>query len=151
MNIRNLLTLIGVAFFACGVQAASLADKKVLKEAEAKLTEDNDVKSMNTLCGTSIKLTVDWASFEKNFKDSHNHKAAANYCISVADGVRKVCESGADEKKEVSSKIKGIKCSFKADANKFAADLSGTTVHAFYNWETGNIADETKAWVMGKL
>lgn len=147
------LTLTSVLMVSAN--AESLKEKKERKEAIESVMKDR-VDYVNGKCSTAIKIDVDWKSFEKHYDGSHTAGSAASYCGSVFEGIQSICESmGEDGKASVKKSIKTVKCSYAKGVatNDFAKkmDLKGGTLHAHYDWETGNIGDGAKEFLGSKL
>ena len=101
-----------------------------------------------------MSATVNYKSFK--FDSSYGHGSAAGYCGTVLDGIRYVCEGGADEKAAVKKSIKKVTCAFTAkmatgDFAKKGMKISGGNLAATYAWDTGNIADGAKEFIMTAL
>lgn len=148
-----LITLSSVLMI--GANAESLKEKKERKEAIDSVMKDR-VDYVNEKCGSTIKIDVDWKSFEKAYENSYGAGSAAAYCGTVFEGIQSICESmGEDGKASVKKSIKTVKCSFKkgVTTKEFAKnlELKGGTLVARYDWDTANIADGAKEFLGGKL
>lgn len=132
--------------------AQSLKDKKEIASADKTIKEKVD--EVNAACGSTISATVNYKSFK--FDDSYGHGSAANYCGTILDGIRQVCESGETEKKAVKDSVKKVNCEFTAkmetkDLAKKGMKIVKGTVTATYSWKTGNLADGSKEFLMSAL
>lgn len=151
-----LASFLAVALVATAASAQSLKERREMKKAEKKLKGD-DVQSANKACGAKLKLRVDWKSFKGKLTDKHSAAVAANYCVTVADGLRYACDKD-DGKKAVKGQIKTITCRYDEGATRDKLGRYGPSLSlkkkkltAGYAWDTGNIADETKAWAEDNL
>lgn len=147
------LTLTSVLMISAN--ADSLKDKKARKEAIEAVMKDK-VDPVNKKCGTEIKIDVDWKSFDNTYEKGHTPRSAASYCGSVFKGIQSICESmGEEGKASVKKSIQTVKCSYaKGVATKDFAkklELTDGTLHAQYDWGTGNIGEGAKEFLGGKL
>ncbi len=147
------LTLTSV--LTIGANAESLKEKKERKEALESVMKDR-VDYVNEKCGTTIKIDMDWKSFEKHLEGSYGAGSATAYCGSVFEGIQSICESmGDDGKASVKKSIKSVKCSFKKGvATKDLPknmELKGGVLHAHFDWNTANIGDGSKEFLGSKL
>lgn len=152
-----------IAVVACAVLAMSFGVKSFgesLKEQkEAK--EHNDslkegVDALNQACGTKIRATVDFKSFKPGYKDSYDAAVAVNYCKTSMDGIRYVCDGGDAEKKSVQKSVDVVNCKYDAKMTtenfpKSGVKLSGKSLSIQYTWDTANLADGVKAYLMEHL
>ncbi len=125
--------------------------------ADELLATDN-LERTNKACGSTIKASLDWKSFNGKFEGSHTHSSAAYYCRSVLDGIRNVCSDDLG-KEAVQGAVKTLTCRFDASITKdkigrygpeFKKGKNGELL-ATYGWDTGNISDGTKAWLLENL
>ncbi|WP_233166321.1 hypothetical protein [Archangium sp. Cb G35] len=106
--------------------------KAEMAEAEASLAEP--VKSMNTACGTSVKVAIDWNSISDELIKSYS---IASYCESPFDALESLCAT-AEGKKAIQTHVKEVSCRF-GDALKLevqAGRVAWTTAKDASNQET---------------
>ncbi|MBY0371149.1 hypothetical protein K2X33_10715 [bacterium] len=138
-----------IALSISSLAFGSLKDKK---EQEAGLANIKDqITAAEKTCGAKFSMDISWGTFGEKIREG------ANYCGSVVDGLSSLCGAGADEKKAVANAIKKVTCKFKAgmgEGDKFATTglaVKGGSLEAQYDWDTANISDTVKEFLMKKL
>lgn len=152
MNRNTLACALVFVFGASPAFSESLKEKKEISSANETIKEK--IAEVNKACDAKINASVNYKSFK--FDDSYSYGSAANYCGTVLDGIRYVCESGAEEKAAVKKGVKKLTCGFvaKMETNEFAKKgmkITGGNMTANYHWTTGNIADGSKEFLMNAL
>lgn len=141
---RHLATALAL-WGALSAFATSAKDKRERKGAEAILREP--AQAVRQSCASKkLKVEMDWPSFRGAIRDNFSLGSAAGFCGTVLDGVRQSCVEG-DRKPAALRRLKTVRCSFRKEAFRFQAELKGSTLYAYYSWETPNLAEETQAWL----
>lgn len=152
-----LLLLAGVLLATQPVEALSLKHRKKIKEKNEEAAKK--AAAMNKACGKKIAYTIQWDSFvnAKIDEQRHGFYTAELFCGYGVNVVETLC---GDEmaRPEVGKKVKKIVCKFDKDATREklkrygpSFSLKAGTLTIGINWGTGNIAKETKKFLMNNL
>ncbi|MGI4831758.1 MAG: hypothetical protein ACRYFU_26790 [Janthinobacterium lividum] len=131
--------LVGVAL---SLPAQTLKDKSGM-EADRKQMMDSQ-KSVNSTCGTSIQVKVDYDSYIKGAGsvDEYSH-APYQYCQNATEALEQTCRNSSAGKQAVQQKVKALSCSYGATQG---VSLDGSTLHYTVGYHGGN-ADFVVKWL----
>jgi hypothetical protein len=140
-----LLSVVLVFGLGQAAKAESLAEKKKWKD-QMEYLENEELKPMNTACGTEIKFDFDKDSF-KNWPEG---SSIYGYCGEVLGTLRTMCGE-EDAKKEIASKVKKVVCKNEGKGKKLGLKLGGSTLHWGVAEDAANLGDFCKEWLMKNL
>jgi len=111
----------------------TLKEKKIVKKVEAAMAED-EIKTMNKVCASNIKVTIDWASFKKADAISNSVESG---CTEALDRIEGVCKDELG-KEAVSSTIKAVTCVYAEKKDIGHSMKKGTLIEAYWAKVGGN-------------
>ncbi len=134
--------------------AGAIADQKKWDKINDSVKKSTDSVATEKYCGNPISVTID----KDTFKGEEAMKTA-NWCGSVVDGIGTFCYENPKIKPQIVKAVKTVKCvydpSLKGNdtpshwGTKF--NLNGTTLEAYWNKGSANLAKEAKAYLAEKL
>ncbi|MGI4755759.1 MAG: hypothetical protein ACRYGF_02805 [Janthinobacterium lividum] len=135
------LTL-AVTGLALSASAQTLKDKSGM-EADRKQLMDSQ-KSVNSTCGTTMQIKVDYDSYIKGAGsvDEYSH-APYQYCQNATEALEQTCRNSSSGKEAVQQKVKALTCSF---GTAQSVSLDGSTLHYTVGYHGGN-ADFVVKWL----
>jgi hypothetical protein len=142
---KKALLLAPVLLVTVVAHAESLEERQYWKGQMDYVQRSLD--AANKSCGT--KFSFDWVDKPKLRAEAEKASVSPyGVCVSIVDEVEGICREGDDERKSVSSKIKGFTCGYAKERN---LSMSGGIVRYMGNNEQSNFSQWAKPWLLKNL
>jgi hypothetical protein len=150
--VKQMQICLSIAAFgvATAAGAESLGQKKAREHALQN--EEHDIKVVATSCGSEIKMSFDWDTFDGTFDATHTESTAASFCGMVFNGVGQICRESKDGKEAVAKTLKEVRCSYDKDVTpKAKFDLKGGVLHVTTSYRMNSVDSDAKKYMMDHL
>ncbi len=146
MNASRVSTSVTICLLAMTCGAQSLGEKNLIAQDKTQVAEL--AAEANKACGTSIPMSVDYASFHGWKEDATNTNQQSPYSFfqNVTEALESVCGTD-DGKKSVQAKIKSVTVSH---ASAESESLQGGAFHYSTPYQGGTSQTIVK-WLNGHL
>jgi hypothetical protein len=126
------------------VQADDVS-RKAYRRKEQRLL-DKEVKHTNTKCGASMRMLIDWRSWEDRASPDPSPHAA---CAAILRVVERICET-SDGQDSMRQMLKTVRCQYTNEARVVATDNPGEEWIFLYSreWEDSpEYAEKLESWL----
>ncbi len=124
--------------------AQSLKDKLTQQDAEKRLADEH-IFPTNTRCGTEIKSSFDWATFDMKKAEQFS---ISGYCGEPLGAMRQLCETDLG-KQTIASKIKSFAC--RMGPERKLTLLPDGTLEYQVDFKSANDFDYARDWLLNNL